>query len=52
MHQMTGVALAREVLLIRPEIPIILCAGYSENTVEEKMRELGFRAFAMKGSLS
>ncbi|MEM5786426.1 MAG: response regulator, partial [Syntrophobacteraceae bacterium] len=30
MPKMTGVELCREILRIRPEMPIILCTGYNE----------------------
>jgi DNA-binding NtrC family response regulator len=33
---------------IRPDIPIILCTGYSNLITEEKTRSLGIRGFALK----
>jgi YesN/AraC family two-component response regulator len=48
MPHMTGVDLAKEMLRIRPDIPVILCTGFSERITEEKAREMGIRAFAMK----
>jgi CheY-like chemotaxis protein len=48
MPQMTGEALVKEILRIRPEIPIILCTGFSHAVTEEKARALGIRAFLMK----
>jgi CheY-like chemotaxis protein len=48
MPHMTGADLAREMMLIRPDIPVILCTGFSERITEEKAREMGIRAFAMK----
>ncbi|MBW2049740.1 MAG: PAS domain S-box protein [Deltaproteobacteria bacterium] len=48
MPRMTGESLAREILKIRPDTPIILCTGYSEHISGEKAREIGIRAFAMK----
>jgi len=44
----TGEELAREILRIRPDIPIILCTGYSSRIDSEKAKALGIRAFAMK----
>ncbi|MCJ7810362.1 MAG: PAS domain S-box protein, partial [Desulfobulbaceae bacterium] len=41
MPSMTGDALARELLKIRPDLPIILCTGYSARMSEEKAMELG-----------
>jgi CheY-like chemotaxis protein len=48
MPKMTGERLARECLKIRPDIPIILCTGFSELITEEKAREAGIRAYMMK----
>ena len=48
MPNMTGVDLAKEMLMIRPEIPIILCTGFSEMISEEKARNIGIREFIMK----
>jgi PAS domain S-box-containing protein len=48
MPNMTGVQLADEILKVRPDIPIILCTGYSEIIDEEKSKKFGIRAFLMK----
>ena len=48
MPNMTGDKLAKELLHIRPDIPIILCTGFSEYVSEEKAKALGIREFAMK----
>ncbi len=48
MPGMTGVDLARRMLQIRPDIPIILCTGYSSIISEEKVKSIGIREFAMK----
>jgi nitrogen-specific signal transduction histidine kinase len=48
MPQMTGVALAKEILNIRPDAPIILCTGYNEMVTEENARLTGVREFIMK----
>jgi PAS domain S-box-containing protein len=48
MPVMTGDKLALEFMKIRPDIPIILCTGYSEHITEEKAKELGVREFLMK----
>jgi two-component system, cell cycle sensor histidine kinase and response regulator CckA len=48
MPVMTGDKLALEFMKIRPDIPIILCTGYSEHMNEEKAKELGVREFLMK----
>ena len=48
MPHMTGVDLAGEILRIRPDIPIILCTGYSEMISEQTVKEKGLRALIMK----
>ena len=48
MPNMTGEKLAGKILTIRPDIPIILCTGYSEQVTEKRARDLGIRAFVMK----
>ena len=48
MPSMNGVTLAKEVMLLRPDIPIILSTGFSELVNEEKARAIGIKAFIMK----
>jgi CheY-like chemotaxis protein len=48
MPKLTGVKLAEELLTIRPDIPIILCTGYSAHVDEAKAAALGIRGFLMK----
>ena len=48
MPQLTGEKLALEILRIRPEMPIILCTGFSEQINNERARSLGIRALVMK----
>jgi len=48
MPDVTGVTLARKMLKVRKELPIILCTGYSERVSAEKAQELGICAFVMK----
>jgi CheY-like chemotaxis protein len=48
MPNMTGKDLAKELMNIRPDIPIILCTGFSEEIDERRAKELGISAFAMK----
>jgi PAS domain S-box-containing protein len=46
MPQMTGVTLIRELQAIRPDLPIILCTGFSDEATPEKAHQLGvFRHF-------
>jgi PAS domain S-box-containing protein len=48
MPELTGIDLARSMLMQRPDLPIILCTGYSTQVSEESAREIGVRAFALK----
>jgi len=48
MPKMTGADLAREIIAIRPDIPIVLCSGFNETIDEEKAKSIGFREFIMK----
>ncbi|MGV1097983.1 hybrid sensor histidine kinase/response regulator [Thiovibrio sp. JS02] len=48
MPNMTGAELARQVLAIRPGMPIVLCTGFSEVINEEKAKAIGIREFLMK----
>ncbi|UCH07215.1 MAG: response regulator [Deltaproteobacteria bacterium] len=48
MPNMTGEMLAQELIRIRPDIPIVLCTGYSEMISEEKATALGIKKLVMK----
>ena len=48
MPHMTGEALSRELLQIRPDVPIILCTGFSHSMTLEKAKAMGIRAFLLK----
>jgi PAS domain S-box-containing protein len=48
MPKLTGMHLARELLTIRNNIPIILCTGHSDSTSPEKAKKAGIREFLMK----
>ena len=48
MPNMTGADLAREMLAIRSDIPIILSTGFSEGFDENSAKALGIKAFLMK----
>lgn len=48
MPHMTGMSLAKQMMDIRPDIPIVLCTGYTEMIDEATARESGIRAFFMK----
>ena len=48
MPKMTGITLARKLIEIREDIPIILTTGFAELIVEEKVRQMGIKALLMK----
>jgi PAS domain S-box-containing protein len=48
MPGMTGDRLAKELRRIRPDIPIILCSGFSHYLNEEEAKAIGICAFLMK----
>jgi len=48
MPTMTGDTLAEEMMKIRPDIPVILCTGFSSTITEERAKVMGIRAFLMK----
>ena len=41
MPKMTGEILAKELIAVRPDIPVILCTAYSECLVKNRAEELG-----------
>jgi len=51
MPKMTGDDLARELMGIRPDIPIILCTGYSSKIDERQAKMIGIRDFVLKPML-
>ena len=48
MPKMTGDQLARKLMDIKPDIPVILCTGYNETITEEKALAMGIDSFIMK----
>jgi DNA-binding NtrC family response regulator len=44
----TGMDLAKELMAIRPDIPIILCTGFSDLINATQAKEAGIREFVMK----
>lgn len=48
MPNMTGVELAREIHRVQPDIPIIICTGFSELINEAEARRLGIQKLLMK----
>jgi signal transduction histidine kinase/ActR/RegA family two-component response regulator len=48
MPFLTGEDLGKELMRMRPDIPVILCTGYSDLISSEKAAALGFRGYIMK----
>ncbi|ADK83398.1 multi-sensor hybrid histidine kinase [Desulfarculus baarsii DSM 2075] len=48
----SGLEMALEMMRLRPELPVILCSGFSEQVSAEKALELGFKAFLYKPILT
>ena len=48
MPDLSGKELIQELLKIRPDIPTIICTGYSSQVNEEEAAKLGVKAFVMK----
>jgi signal transduction histidine kinase/ActR/RegA family two-component response regulator len=48
MPKMTGDQLARRMMDIKPQIPVILCTGFNETISEEKALAMGIDKFVMK----
>lgn len=48
MPNMTGLDLASELRKIKPDLPIILCSGFSININQKRAKASGVKAFVMK----
>jgi PAS domain S-box-containing protein len=48
MPGMTGEAMAREILAIRPDMPIIMCTGFGDTITSDTAKVSGIREFVMK----
>ena len=48
MPHLTGIALAQELLKLEPNLPILLCTGFSEQADAEKAERIGIKGFLMK----
>jgi PAS domain S-box-containing protein len=48
MPKLPGDKLAVQLLQLRPDIPILLCTGFSQKMTEEKIQALGVRGLLMK----
>ena len=48
MPNMTGDKLAKKLISIKPDIPIVICTGFSERLTDEKTKAIGIKGFLMK----
>jgi signal transduction histidine kinase/ActR/RegA family two-component response regulator len=48
MPKMTGLQLSHEIRILRPDMPIIICSGFSEQLTKEKIEILGIKGVVMK----
>jgi PAS domain S-box-containing protein len=48
MPGITGAALAKKLMKLRPDVPVILCTGHSDTVSSESARAAGIREFVMK----
>jgi PAS domain S-box-containing protein len=48
MPYLTGEGLAQQIMEIRPDLPIVMCTGYSKRIDEVRAKTLGIRQFIMK----
>jgi PAS domain S-box-containing protein len=48
MPELTGLGLAREVMVVRPDMPVIMCTGFSDLVDADVAKTAGIKAFAMK----
>jgi len=48
MPKMTGAELAVQAMKLRPDIPVVICTGYSESITVEKAHEIGIRTYLHK----
>ncbi len=48
MPGLTGEAMAREMLSLRPDLPIVICTGFGNSITTESAKAAGIREFVMK----
>jgi CheY-like chemotaxis protein len=48
MPYKTGVQFSKELLAIKPDLPIILCTGFSKKISEKDIKAIGIRELALK----
>ncbi len=48
MPRITGLDIAREVLSMRPDMPVVLCTGFSELVTEQTVEQCGIQELLNK----
>jgi CheY-like chemotaxis protein len=48
MPKMTGLDLATEIKKIRPDIPVLLCTGFQDRGIDDKLLKVGISEYVMK----
>jgi CheY-like chemotaxis protein len=48
MPELTGINLAKALLEVRPDLPIVLCTGFSDQVNEEMLQSIGIRGLLLK----
>jgi CheY-like chemotaxis protein/nitrogen-specific signal transduction histidine kinase len=48
MPRMTGLDLSKELLELRPDIPIIICSGYGSRLDDEAVKKIGIKSYLKK----
>ena len=48
MPNMTGIHLTQKLIEIRPDIPVIICTGFSEKISEHKAKAMDIHGYVMK----
>jgi PAS domain S-box-containing protein len=48
MPEITGEQLAIEILQVRPEMPVLICTGFSEHITEKKLQKIGVKKLVFK----
>jgi FixJ family two-component response regulator len=48
MPGISGMLLAKKLLTLKPDLPIVLCTGYSEHATAESVEKIGIAGFFHK----
>jgi len=48
MPGITGADLTKQILALRPDIPVIMCTGFSDEMTPDRAKEMGLKGFLLK----